>query len=1111
MIMMIAIKEVKMSELLYIKYNSHRKPQYQLSTRVVLQNSVKKVIKKPIVQAASSQITAIKDNYEKLKKYYKNIKMLPYTVVGDGLEFNYIQGESVLSGINFEKNDIKTICSKLMDIMAELMDINEDYICDFEETDKFKLVFPDKHPSGKAIKICNLDSIFSNFIRTAEGLFCIDYEWVLDFPIPINFIKYRMMHYLYEEHVAYLKNKASFYEFISCLNLEEDEIILYEKMELDFQYLVHGENVKYIYLENYKKRMISNDKAYQLIDSKDEHIDNLNELIASKESVIESKDNHIHNLDDIIETKDSVIRDKEEIIKAKEDIIENKEKTIDAIQEANDKLNKDLIEHSRLLSDKIREVESLSIKLNKVKRSLTNPAYGTYTLCKYACKKIANKLDNIKKVSDERKETKRIEKKAEDDRKKFEELVKYTEGDYEGWITRQESKYTNGELFEYNPLISIVVPVYNVEDRHLIPCIESVKNQTYTNWELILVDDCSSYENVKKTLRKKSRWNKDIHTIFRQENGGISKCTNTGIEASNGEYIAFMDCDDTLAPFALYEVVKKLNEENYDFIYSDEDKINDDGTNRHDPFFKPDWSPDTLMSYMYTSHLGVYKASIVKELNGINAEYDGCQDYDLTLRFTEITQRVGHIPKILYHWRERKESTALNPEAKSYVKDRTEACKKAALERRGISGELEWIDDIYQFRVHYIPEGNPLVSIIIPSKDNPVILEQCLSSLRDKTNYKNYEITIVDNGSNAQNKEVYEMLCAKYKCRYHYEKNDFNFSYMCNTGARISKGEYLLFLNDDIEIRDSIWLERMLGQAELAHVGAVGAKLLYPNTTLIQHDGVISIESGPVHEFAKMDDEESYYFNRNRLDFNVLAVTAACLMVKRDKFDEIGGFDEELPVAYNDIDICMKLVKAGYFNVIRNDAILNHHESISRGDDALDPKKFDRLMKEQEKLYEKHPSFKKKDPFYNPNLVQTDCDSSYNYDIENDYSVSIVDSSQYEIDETIRYGIDIARNDWCIYIEGWAFKEAYDDNINLETKIFLEGKDRSYILKTARVRREDVVKTFSDENCISFCGFKCRIERGKIENGDYTIKVLCNNQLSTLSRINVGSKKNITI
>lgn len=1141
-----------MSELLYIKYNSHRRPEYQISTRIVSNGKTKKVIKCPISDKAGIQIETLKDNYKKLKNYYKSIDILPFKVskeIPSGLEFKFVEGASVLSGVNFEILSLEHITKRVISVMDELLDVRDEYLCEFSETEDFQKVFLDCHPKEgiKAFKICNLDSIFSNFIRTDKSIVCLDYEWVLEFPVPVDFVRYRMMRYLYDENTEFLKDKASFEEFSACLELTEEDRELYADMEMKFQYMVHGENVKYIYLENYKKRMLTSEKAYQLIDSKDEHIANLDEniehlnedikkldqyiediktdygnIIESKDThignlnssidslnkTLEEKDTHIRNLDGLIEKQSEEIAEKDTMVSDRDELIQN-------LKDDNSRLYEDLMEHSRLLGEKIDEVRALTDRVTKLHRCIKNPVYGAYSVAKYIPRKIKRevdvKLEEKRKIKEEQQRQLEIERKAEADKRRFEELLKISEGDYESWIERREAEYEGIEDLDYRPLISIVVPVYNVEDRHLIPCIESVKNQTYGNYELILVDDCSTYENIPKTLKKKSRWNKKIRICFREENGGISACTNTGIEMAQGEYIAFMDCDDTLAPFALYEVVKKLNEEEYDFVYSDEDKIDDDGTNRHTPFFKPDWSPDTLMSYMYTSHFGVYKASMVKELGGLNSEFDGCQDYDFTLRFTEKTEKIGHVPKVLYHWRERKESTASNPEAKDYVKARTKKCKEAALARRNLKGDMEWLDGIYQYRVRYSPQNDPFVSIIIPSKDNPKILEQCLSSLSELTAYKNYEVTIVDNGSSDENREKYEGLCAKYRCRYHYEKKDFNFSYMCNVGARISKGEYFLFLNDDIEIIEPEWLDRMLGQACLPHVGAVGAKLLYPNTIKIQHTGVISIESGPVHEFAKMDDDKSYYFNRNKLDFDVLAVTAACLLVRKSYFEEIGGFDENLAVAYNDIDLCFKLIEHGYFNVIRNDAVLYHHESISRGDDAMDPAKFARLMSEQDKLYEKHPKFKGKDPFYSVNLTQTDCDFSNNYDADNHFGAKPVDSKRYEVDETIRYGVDVARNDWCLYIEGWAFKEGFDDNINLETKVVLVSDEMSYALDTVNVRREDVVSTFSNENCISFCGYKTRLARNTIKSGKYEIYILCNGKIASREKANDNSKEFVLI
>ena len=550
---------------------------------------------------------------------------------------------------------------------------------------------------------------------------------------------------------------------------------------------------------------------------------------------------------------------------------------------------------------------------------------------------------------------------------------------YEKWITKVEASYTYDEAFECRPLISVIVPVYNVKREQLSECIESVVNQIYDNWELCLADDCSTWPEVREVLES-YRDNPKVKIAYREKNGHISACTNTALAMATGEYVAFLDCDDILSPNALYENAKLLNENpKLDFIYSDEDKVKANGKKRHMPHFKPDWSPDTLMSFNYTCHLSLYRRSIVEKIGGLREGFEGSQDYDFVLRFTEQTSEIGHVAKILYHWRERAESTSVTPEAKPYVLEAAKKSKEEALERRGLTADIEYVDSVYQYRVNYLPQGQPRVSIIIPSKDNYEVLKRCLDSVVEKTvgTSWDYEVILVDNGSSEENRKAYSQLIADIRQRipshsaeYIYEKMDFNFSHMCNIGAEAAKGEYLLFLNDDIEVLGGEWLQRMLGHAQLSHVGAVGAKLLYPNTTKIQHAGVISIHDGPVHAIGFMDDIAECYFYRNRLDYDYLAVTGACLMIAKSKYNEVDGFEENLAVAYNDVDLCFKLVEAGYYNVLRNDVVLYHHESLSRGNDMIDETKMARLQMEREKLYDRHPKFYRRDPFYNVNLTQ---------------------------------------------------------------------------------------------------------------------------------------------
>lgn len=1036
-----------MSQLLYVKYNTLRKPEFQVETRIIAKSEEagKVVLKLPSTEAAKAHIVTIRENFEKLKGYYKGIRVIPSSSYRDGLAFVFLKGKPITEGIDFAKDDIDDIVSKVQKLLDKILDVKDEFCTDFEMTEEFEEYFPGCDPvasgaaQGGAIPAftrVNLDSILSNFIITNMGWVCLDYEWVLDFPVPVDFLKYRILVYLYNDVAAELSQRIEITDFLAKFGLcdaslsdsdeddsenennsnEDNSILkLYEKMDNIFQDKVHGENRKYSYLSRYEKKV-------QTVSTK---LAEMQREVDYDRKLVEEKDTHIAN------------------ITAKHELIEQDLK--DEIAE----LNKITYYQETAISEKDEYIagleqhsQALEAKVAHIRRCLTNPFYGIYAAFKFGPGAIKRTIVRKKEA---REEARRLaEKQARDDARE-KELAAQTGKDYQAWIEKVESTYSFAATFDYKPLISVVMPVYNMPDKYLIPAIESVRSQNYTNWELILVDDASDMPSVAKTLKKYDRKGDNIKVIFRESNGRISACTNTGIEEATGEFIAFMDCDDTLAPFALYEVVKELNRDIYlDFIYSDEDKINDDGTVRHSAFFKPDWSPDTLMSYMYTSHLGVYRTSLVKELEGLKSEYDGCQDYDFTMRVAEKTDKIAHVAKILYHWREREGSTALNPEAKDYVKEATLKAKKAALERRGLTAEVEWIPEVFQYRINYRPLDNPLVSIIIPSKDNPGLVQQCLDSLVSKTNYRHYEIIVVDNGSNDENRAKYQEILEDVKMvgietKYLYAPRDFNFSFMCNIGAKSSNGDYLLFLNDDIEIIEPEWLERMLGQAELPHVGAVGAKLLYPETTLIQHDGVISIESGPVHYFTKQDDTTNYYFNRNRLDFDVSAVTAACLLVKKSRFERVDGFDENLAVAYNDIDLCYRLSEQKLYNVIRNDAVLYHHESISRGDDTMDDAKFERLMSEQEKLYDSHPRFKKRDPYYSVNLSQVASDFSFNIDFDAEYGIETYDTlDNYEVDETINYGIDNVVHDWCFYVEGWAFRRGEEDNQYVDPKVVLE-------------------------------------------------------------------------
>lgn len=525
------------------------------------------------------------------------------------------------------------------------------------------------------------------------------------------------------------------------------------------------------------------------------------------------------------------------------------------------------------------------------------------------------------------------------------------------------------------PRFSIIVPLYNTPGDLLERLIASVEGQWYPHWELVLVDDCSPRSEVRETVT--GLRNPKITSVFLAENRGISGATNAGIARATGDFLVFLDHDDELTEDCLFELASCIERDNPDYIYSDEDKITPDG-GFADPFFKPDWSPDTLMSMMYTSHVSCVRRALAAEVGPLQSKYDGSQDWDFILRVTEQAKKIVHIPKVLYHWRIIPGSAAAEFDAKPQALVAAEALRLEALKRRGVAGTVESVAGAAAYsRVRYFVRGEPLVSLIIPSKNNEAVLATCVASVEQLTRYRNFEIVVVDNGSSKPETLAYlEALAAKDHVRVVRQDTPFNFSELCNVGARASRGDILLFLNDDTEVISPDWLERMAGFAQLGHVGAVGAKLLYPDSRRVQHAGVVCIPAGPSHAFLGADGQEPCYFSRNLMDCNWIAVTGACLMVERRKFEQIGGFDETFPVAYNDVELCFRLLEAGYFNVVCPAAELLHYESFSRGIDHIDKAKLERLRSDKHRLDMAHPQFFMRDPFFNPNLHPNDVNFS---------------------------------------------------------------------------------------------------------------------------------------
>ncbi|GAA3525370.1 glycosyltransferase [Zobellella aerophila] len=558
----------------------------------------------------------------------------------------------------------------------------------------------------------------------------------------------------------------------------------------------------------------------------------------------------------------------------------------------------------------------------------------------------------------------------------------FERNDYAKWVRRfdtiddnmRDRIRTAVSRIQNPPVISVVMPTYNAKPQWLTDAIESIQKQLYPHWELCIADDASTDPTIRPLLESFANDDNRIKIVFREKNGHISAASNSALELATGNWVALMDHDDLLPEHALYHVAEAiLSNPDAGVIYSDEDKINEAGK-RFSPHFKSDWNPELFFSQNYVSHLGVYRHSILKKIGGFRIGLEGSQDYDLILRCLPhlSDEQIIHIPRVLYHWRVVEGSTALCSEEKSYT---TEAGIKALRDYFAKQSKFVTVDSgtvPNTYRVSYsIPSPEPLVSLIIPTRDCREITETCVRSILTKTHYAHFEILILDNGSvNQDTLEFFEKI-QREDTRVKVIRYDhpFNYSAINNYGVRHAKGDIVGLVNNDIEVISSEWLTEMVSHAMRPEIGCVGAKLYYSNDTL-QHGGVILGIGGVAgHSHKYYQKSEVGYFSRLLLSQAVSAVTAACLLIRRDIFDKVGGLDEvNLKVAFNDVDFCLKVREAGYRNVWAAYAELYHHESVSRGAEDT-PEKIKRFQQEMKFMQDKWGSTLIQDPYYNRNLT----------------------------------------------------------------------------------------------------------------------------------------------
>lgn len=652
-----------------------------------------------------------------------------------------------------------------------------------------------------------------------------------------------------------------------------------------------------------------------------------------------------------------------------------------------------------------------------------------------------------------------------------------------------QDKLYQGCIEEYHETIRYQKAPYALWIKKNEPYEDSEVEKNYENLSVVYMEQCVqgfSLQDVKNDI-----------VLF------VSKQGKIALQAFDKIVTYFAKHPDINVVYAnedIWMITPEIEDEDNELVH------------RTSPWMKPCWSPDTLLSFQYFGNIFAVRKSAFAKIQWLgDADYKK-NVYDFLLQATEGAKKVGQIEDILFHTYEKGLNAAQIEDTVMYKREFWGAgqaydnVRKRAFDRRKwcavqvIDQETGYTYPIYQ------TDQDALVSIVIPSKDNIEVLKQCIRSIYQHTDYKNFEIIVVDNGSSAQNRIRLDNFKAECPFKYLYEPMEFNFSKMCNTGVRHAKGKYLLLLNDDMEAIEDSWLTRMVGQASLPHVGAVGAKLLYPNTTLIQHAGVTNTCSGPGHKLKKLDDNNCYYYGRNKFIYDMVGVTAACLLMRRELFVKLDGLYEGLPVAYNDVDLCFRIHENGFYNVQRNDVVLYHHESLSRGDDLQDENKLKRLRHEMDILYSRHPRLKRYDPF-NARLVNSG-DPEYKYVGLEWYEIAMIDSAEHKMvqgkklpsEKHMNQAIMIVLEDcgkqsyiqeeeekYGYLVKGWAYVPGVD-NARYQMKLLLRDEQGNvWEMPIMKRLREDVAAILPHEVHVELTGFCCWLAEGMLPKGNYDV------------------------
>lgn len=981
------------AQVIYVKISNERNRCLAITTKIYEESDGSRfAVKYATYVEGTAHLQRIYEAYEDLKVRFAGteIEVLPCEWWNGGLRFPYVVGQTAEDVLNqmLECGQFGEAKKVMLHYLESIQNAYQEQT--FEKNDTFCEIFGDVdlpgtyHCGGKN----NIDMVLDNFIIVDEKTYLLDYEWTFACPVPVEFSLYRILHYFVYRNKRCEELLAN--GFMSLIDISRDENEAFAEMERHFQAYVRGDvvpirdlydrvgakainvddviNTRRIRVYFDRGTGFSERDAIEMMADIEEDglkavIDVSNDIQAVRFDPIENRyccirllemtDAQGHSLIDQIKSNGVFIRGMWYFLDVSDPwfAVKNVTGQVQIRYQMTSVDEEDRAAYAKEMKYIQTRRNSLIRKFGRgVKKAVHITKYMTKHVMHHGLRGIRTAYRNMDKI------------------------------EYHQWFlanrvteAQRETQCLLQKDFSYRPKISILVPVYRTPIPVLREMIDSVCDQTYANWELCIADGSMGDDILEKTILEYQA--KDPRLVYRKlsDNQGISGNTNAALSFATGEYIGLLDHDDLLEPDALYEVVSRMQQETYDIFYTDEDKVNEDSSKFMDPNFKPDFSIDLFRSHNYITHFFVVKKAIIDEVGGFRSEYDGSQDYDLMFRCIEKAHSVCHIPKILYHWRMITGSTADNPASKMYCYEAGRKAIESHLQRVGLEGTVTMTDMWGIYHTVYKVVGDPLVSIVIANKDLTDTLDQCIRSIEEKSTYRQFEIIIVENNSTEDTTFAYYEKIQKEYSNVHVVtwEDEFNYSAINNYGVAHAKGEYILLLNNDTEMITPTAIEEMLGICCRKEVGIVGAKLLYPDDT-VQHAGVVVGFGGYAgHVFHGIPRNDLGYMMRPMMNCNYSAVTAACLMVKRSVFDEVGGLTEIYKVACNDIDFCLKVREKGYLVVYNAFSEWYHYESKSRGYEDT-PEKMERFQGEVRKFQARWGDFLEQgDPYYNSNFPIT--------------------------------------------------------------------------------------------------------------------------------------------